>query len=366
MKRSLIAFLLFSTVAAGQEDSLQKQAFQVSFIYSLGTNGTQSPSVTNTVSFNILAGLNGGVQGMEIGGIANVNKGAVVGWQIGGVANITKGTASGVIIGGVANVIGDSSSGCFVAGISNVIGGNTSGMYVAGISNSNAGNLIGTQVAGISNFCSGNTSGVQISGVSNVVLGDLTGVQVGLVNVTRRTNGVQLGLINVSDAYDKGIPIGLFSFVKKGYHAVEVSAGDAIPINAALKFGVRRFYNTYKFGVLLGNEKVGFTMGLGVGTHIALTEKWNLSLELSTNQVVKNFNDNGLESLTQGTIQGQFNLGRFSVFAGPSINMLTEASGNANSRQIHVPYTIYSRQWDYYQGKSSWWIGANAGVAFAF
>ena len=366
MKVSFIAILLLSSPVMSQEDSLQQKAVQVSFIYPLGTNGIQSPKVSNNFSFNVLGGLNGGVHGMEIGGVVNVNTGAVNGWQIAGVTNINKQNTNGVIIGGVANIIGDSSSGCFMAGVSNLIAGNTSGMYVAGVSNSNSGILNGTQVSGVSNFSAGNVNGVQVSGVSNVTMGNLNGVQIGLVNVARKTTGVQLGLINISDEYVKGIPIGLFSIVKKGYHAIEASAGDAIPLSVNIKSGVDRFYNIYKLGMLLDNEDVRFTMGLGVGTKIGLSEKFSLAIELSNSQVIKDYDQDGLEFLSQGNIQAQFSLGRFSLFAGPTLNMLTETSNTSSSRQIHVPYTIYTHDWNYFQGKTSWWIGANAGVAFAF
>ncbi len=53
-------------------DSTSGLPFQITFITPMGTNGTLSPKVTSNLSLNVVAGYNGGVEGVEVGGFANV------------------------------------------------------------------------------------------------------------------------------------------------------------------------------------------------------------------------------------------------------------------------------------------------------
>lgn len=48
--------------------------FQVSFLPGVGTNGLESSNYTNYLSFNIIAGYNGGVEVIELGGFSNTIK----------------------------------------------------------------------------------------------------------------------------------------------------------------------------------------------------------------------------------------------------------------------------------------------------
>jgi len=105
--KCLILTLCLSTfITIGQtNDSLKTRPVQVTFIYPMGTNGLESSTYANEFSFNILAGVNGGVNGAEIGGVSNTNTGHVNGLQIAGIANVDLKSANGLIISGIANVI---------------------------------------------------------------------------------------------------------------------------------------------------------------------------------------------------------------------------------------------------------------------
>ena len=84
----LFCVTLFNTILFAQEgDEPQEQesqeqeeqkeksrAFQLSFITPLGTNGLNSWNVTNRVSFNILTGYAGGVEGVEFSGLGSMLK----------------------------------------------------------------------------------------------------------------------------------------------------------------------------------------------------------------------------------------------------------------------------------------------------
>ena len=64
-------------VFAQESDTLLTSKVQVTFAYPLGSNGLNSLNYSNNFSLNILFGLNGGVDGVEIGGLMNYNKGEV-------------------------------------------------------------------------------------------------------------------------------------------------------------------------------------------------------------------------------------------------------------------------------------------------
>ena len=100
---SLVVLMLgICTIAQAQEGS-KKSKFQVSFGYPVGTHGMQKDYV-NDFSFNILYGLNGGVDGFEYGGVFNYNSGDVKGFQMAGVANINRGNTQGFQLSGALNI----------------------------------------------------------------------------------------------------------------------------------------------------------------------------------------------------------------------------------------------------------------------
>ena len=60
---------------------------QVSLVPSLGTNGYKSEEKTNNISFNVISGRNGGVDGVEVGLMTNHVKNDVKGVQVAGLVN---------------------------------------------------------------------------------------------------------------------------------------------------------------------------------------------------------------------------------------------------------------------------------------
>ena len=81
----------------------KSRTFQGSVIPFVGSNWKVSGSITNRISFNLLAGYSGGVNGFELGGLLNIDRDAVRGFQIGGLGNIVGGNATGMQIGGLFN-----------------------------------------------------------------------------------------------------------------------------------------------------------------------------------------------------------------------------------------------------------------------
>ncbi len=387
LKYLILALSLSTFVAAAQTgDSLTTRPVQVTFFYPIGTNGIESPDYNNHFSFNILSGLNGGMNGVEIGSISNINTGDVNGFQIAGITNVNMKSANGVIISGITNIIKDSSQSICVAGISNVVGGTSlnTGVQIAGISNVNNSNFIGGQIsgiatinngdlqgiqaAGISNVNNGDLSGVQVSGISNIVNGDVSGCQVGLINRSKNVKGFQFGLVNVANEFEHGVPLGLISFVKNGYHAFEISTSDVIYVNLNFKMGVDKLYTIYKIGYTMNQDNKYITYGLGLGSKIELTDRFSLSIDGSSNHIVKTGFTSNFDLLCKADMAFRFKMNEyFSLFAGPSFNIyLSEHDLDSESTALKVPYTLYSDNWWNENGSTSIWIGGTAGVSVKF
>ena len=80
------------------------RSFQAMFVPPLGTNGAKSENIINNLSFNVLVGYNGGVDGLEIGSFININKTNVDGAQFGGFGNFNGGNIDGLQIAGFGNI----------------------------------------------------------------------------------------------------------------------------------------------------------------------------------------------------------------------------------------------------------------------
>jgi hypothetical protein len=364
------------------KDSSDTSPVQVSFIYPLGTNGIHSPQVSNNFSFNALYGVNGGVNGCEIGGLVNVNTSDVNGIQIGGIANITAGGSDGTVVGGIANIVQDSTHGIFVAGISNVVGKSSSGFELAGISNTVNGNfdggqlsgianytngsVNGFQLSGIANFSNGDLNGAQISGIINTVNGNVNGTQIGLINYADTIKGTQIGLINVARSGDDAVVIGLISLVHNGYHALEFSTSESVYGQLALKLGVPQFYSSFRFGITQNNNEGILTYGYGIGSMISMNEKNKIGFDLSANQTITHFFDYDLDLLNRFEITYRRFAGKhFEFFAGPALNVYVTQNWNENSYgSLHIPYTVYDETWS--DGRVAMWVGLQAGAALRF
>ena len=103
----ILVLLISINLVAQENDSLKNRKAQVTFAYPIGSSGTSSTEYLNKFSFNILYGLNGGVNGFEMGSLLNYNKGQVKGFQLSGVSNINIGYSDGFILSGVSNICMD-------------------------------------------------------------------------------------------------------------------------------------------------------------------------------------------------------------------------------------------------------------------
>lgn len=365
-------------------DTSKHRPFQASIMYPMGTNGVESPEYSNNFSFNLFYGLNGGVQGFELGAIVNSNTGNVLGAQIAGISNINAKNSHGFMAAGIANICRDSSGVLAVAGITNLIGGTAYGAQVAGIANTTNGNLyggqasgisniangnvIGLQACGISNVANGNFIGLQVAGISNIAKGDFTGGQIGLFNRAGVVTGTQIGLINIASDYKYGVPIGLFSYVKNGYHAIELAGGEAVYANLNVKLGVRKLYTIYKAGWFQnGSEQYG-SVGLGFGSLFDFGKRIGISTDLSGSNLFHQTYSPEFNVLIRHDIALRLALGKhFDVFIGPSANVyIAEHNIDTGEPALNIPYKMYSENWWNGEGSTSFWLGGNAGISFIF
>jgi len=281
-----------------------RRRFQVSFLPALGTNGLMSGQVINDYSFNILGGYSGGNRVFELGGLFNLNNGPVSGVQIGGLFNVVNGPVSGLQVGGLFNV-SETLAGTAIGGIVNI-----------------ADEVDGVQLAGIGNVAGG-SRGVQIGGLFNSAYKH-QGVQLaGLVNIARTVEGSQIGLINISDTL-RGVGLGFFTFVKTGYHKLEVGYDELTPYRISFRTGTRAFHNIFTFGVNDLRTREYSKIGYGLGTSFKLARWLSLDLDLTAYALQgRNFNSdwqyfNGNGELYLGLDIHLFK--HLSISAGPTAN----------------------------------------------
>jgi hypothetical protein len=243
---AVLAGIIISGMLCGQQSIQKRFPAQLTFVYPVGIFGYGSVNYCYNVSINALTGHTGSINGIEAGGLLNMNKGSVSGFQAGGIGNITNGDITGVQAGGIFS-----------------ISANTKGMQIGGIF-CKAAAVKGIQISGIASHS--DSSNVMISGISNINSGSLKGVQIGgIFNYTQKLIGLQIGLINISDTIEKGIPVGLISITRKGfYDEWSVSVSDYMNMGISYKAGSKFLYNIYSIGVNFINEDLWVT-GFGFG-----------------------------------------------------------------------------------------------------
>ena len=302
------------------QDTLYRK-FQFSVFPFVGTNHKLSGNVINDYSLNLYGGYSLGLRELEFGGLFNIVRGDVTGAQIAGIFNAVGGKMKFLQFAGIYNMNRDSVDGYQFAGMVNLNGNSTSkfsgaglinftlrdsrATQVAGLGNATIGKQEGAHVAGLFNFSNKDSRIAQVAGLTNVTIGDFKGAQVsgllnftlkhvegaqvsGLLNYATRVRGAQVGIINATDSIH-GVPIGLFSFVLKGYHKIEVSTDEIFYTNVAFRTGVRQFYNILTAGAkpdTFDDDETYWTFGYGIGTAPRLSRTLSLNVDLTANQVV--------------------------------------------------------------------------------
>ena len=371
---SLNAFNIYTQ----EKEEYRESLVQITLITPVGTNGINSANYKNNFSFNIIAGYNGELDGLEIGGFGNLLKGNAKGFQASGFANVVQGGLDGIQAAGFLNYVSKSSEGVQISGFGNINETKIVGFQAAGFGNIAGEGSDVSQVSGFGNIAEGKVTGIQAGGFMNIaeniegvqvagfmnIAEDIEGAQLsGFINIAEKVDGVQVSFINICDSID-GVPIGFISFVKKGYRTWEFWGSDALHMNLAYKMGANRFYNVFAFG---GHFTSGFkwAFGYGIGTMFNIGDNTKLNLEAISYDVRNNARFNYYVSLNQLRINYGMNFSENKgFFMGPTFNVIISESEQANyiANQI-APYNFFNRTNRY--GKNvKMWVGINAGMRF--
>ena len=304
------------------------RSFQVSLIPYLGSNWKVSGSITNRVSVNLLAGYSGGLKGVEIGGL-NIDRNDIRGIQFGVLGNIVGGTGKGWQLGILFNY--------------------------------NISQFDGVQVGGLMNY-SQYVDGVQIATLLNIAEKENSGIQIaGFINYATIVNGVQLGIINISNRVERGTPIGLFSYVKEGYHLFEFSGNEIFYGNLAFKSGTSGFYSFFQFG-MGGDYKM--QLSYGMGTIFTLKKKLSMNIDASAGFVTHPTGTlyHGLLLKFNPALEYRFTK-HFALFTGPVYNYFLFSKGqpSATSRGLST-YDFYFKSTQ--NASIQMWLGGVIGVRF--
>jgi hypothetical protein len=318
------------------EQALINSPADLGLIYPLSTHGYQAGQYNNRFSLQILAGVNGAVQGAAVAGIANVIREDSRGTAVAGILNKTGGKAQGVQVAGIANLLQGSLSGAQVAGVLNTAQG-TRGLQLAGVANRNLGK--GT---------------VQVAGLWNRS-GEVHTQIAGLWNRATRVRGVQVsGLINIADSSD--YPIGFINLIKNGRKSITLETTGNLNTGINFRSGGRVLYGILGLNYTLKKPSLAL-MGLDAGLGARLPFSPNFEVHGEVRQLVQTDFRHGhcytysLRALPEIQITN-----RVHVFAGPSVNLVLDYSHRYISDQTsHYFWTS--------QGHSGHFIGSFVGMA---
>jgi len=367
VEKTAMADFLLSSKQKIQSLNLGKfftdRPFQISLIPGVSNHGDLSSQVINNFSLNVFGGYNGGVRGMEIGGLFNIDKKSVGYLQAAGLFNIVGESVIGLQASGISNTVLGNANGLQVAGISNYVRKKFSGFQVSGIYNHSGDSVNGLQLAGIGNYAGRRVKGSQISGVMNFSNRVITGLQLsGVINYAKKLKGVQIGLINISDT-SEGYSIGLVNVVFKGYHKLAFYTNEVTEANAAFKTGNSKLYSILQGGMNFSDSQQLYTFGYGIGSEWRMGKTFSLNPEVTAQYMYLGSWDH-TNILSRLQLHLNIKLGKYvTLFGGPAFNVYysdqkTHFSNYTN--EIPPPgYHIYD-----FDPNVKGWLGWNAGIAF--
>lgn len=300
---------------AGTTDSLTSSPFQLSLVPVLGTHSLYGSRVVFHGSLNLIGGYTGGVDGLEMGGVFNLNRKDVRGVQMAGVFNLVGGCAEGVQMAGVSNGVKGNVSGLQMGGVSNWTG-NAKGTQLAGVTNRTK-KMEGLQMAGVLNSAT-ELRGLQMAGVLNHSSGE-TGSQIaGVINVGGKVKGLQLaGLINIADSSD--YPVGLINIIKNGRKSFSFGTDESGLAALTFRSGGRVLYGLVGAGYYLTDRKLSYVAEAGIGAHLTDSKTFSLDAEAVTRSST-DFEGHE-QPRASFRLLPELRIGsHFGVYAGPSIS----------------------------------------------
>ena len=368
---------------------------QVSFLPYAGTNQLLTGNVEINYSFNVIAGYVQGVRKAELGGVLNIVRDSVRYVQVAGVGNFVGKSMRGVQVAGVFNKT-QRMDGVQVAGVLNIVPEESRFVQVSGIGNISLMHHIGVQHAGVFNLVN-RLDGVQYAGVLNLAK-IVDGVQMGgiynyaryikglqlssvlnhadtvsgaqistVLNYAKYMKGFQLALINISDTCD-GIPLGLFSYVKRGYHNIEFSADDIFYANVAYRSGVNVLHSIMFAGVQpKSHQDPLWSYGLGLGSTLCIKRNLFIDADITAQQMLKGgvYLENSFLYKAYMGLERKLS-SKTSIAAGITANFMVfdkTDQNSVNALSTIVPHTIINKDNGHGYIHQTWLGGK---VAFRF
>jgi hypothetical protein len=330
----------------------------------------QAGGLLNSVLGNVEGAQFGGLynkvglhtEGAQFGGVFNHSK-TVYGAQFGGIYNAVTDTIYGAQFGGIFNYAKNGINGAQFGGIFNMAH-RVNGLQVGGIYNT-ADSVNGVQIAGIINTAK-NIAGVQIGGIANTA-NTVQGTQIaGMVNYAKVLKGVQIAPFNFADSCT-GLPIGVFTYVKTGYHKIELMFDELQITTLGFRSGVDKLHNVFFAGINNFNTEKLWTYGYGLGSYIKLTPKKGLLIDASAQQLQNTkITEIKLNLLNRYSVSYTYLFAKkFNVAFGPSINLLTQDYTDlsfSNAFTAIAPHTFA----DVTTGNTRFraWLGAKVSLKF--
>lgn len=340
--------LLLSSRLKMQSLNLKKlfiqRPIQVSLVPGLSTNGPLNSQVTNKFSVNVVGGYEAGLEGVELGGVFNIDKRKMYGVQAAGAVNLAGDSMAGVQLAGLYNRALDSMTGVQAAGAINV-----------------ARNVTGAQLAGAVNIAR-NVKGIQLGTIN--IANHVSGVQYGEVNIARHVKGFQLGVVNIVDTLD-GAALGLITIVKHGgLHELSFSTDEFAPLNIVFRLGNKNLYSIFQFGINPTTDRRSYNLGYGLGHRFPLSANLGLDLEFIAANVApvawKNYGDNNWIQRMNLDLQWRIN-NWLSLSGGPSVALYMHDKDYTINGHVYKPvgYATFN-----VKQKNIGWIGWHAAINF--
>jgi hypothetical protein len=369
VERTGMGRFLLSTKQKMQTLNLKKffttRPFQVSFVPGLGSHGQMSGQVINKFSLNVLGGYTAGTNGLEIGGLFNIDKKEVQYFQAAGLFNVVGGVTRGVQLAGVNNTVLNKVYAFQAAGVNNLVKGTFSGFQVAGVYNHVMDSVKGWQAAGVANFAKNKVTGVQVAGVINFSNREMNGVQIaGVFNYAKKLKGVQIGLINIADT-SEGYSIGLINIILKGYHKLSLFTNELTDFNLAFKTGNSKCYSILQAGASVRDNNKIYSFGYGLGSELKLNKTRTITLnpELTADYLYRGTWDYlNLQNKFQLNLHVKLNK-YISFYAGPSYSVfISDQPAAVAGYRFVLPSMGYKNH--EYSKRVSGWFGWTAGINF--
>lgn len=292
-------------------DFFAKRPFQLSLSPGLSTHGMFSSQVVNKFSLNLTGGYTAGVNGVELGGLFNINKRDSKYMQL--------------------------------AGVFNLVGGSVTGLQLAGVHNRALDTVKGVQLALFSNNAGEQLSGLQISA---------------LHNETHRLKGVQIGLVNIADT-SEGASIGLINIIHNGFYRISLSSNDLMNTNISLKTGTHSFYSVLLVGTNISSNNKIYAFGLGIGHDFMFSKSIYVSAE--TNYQFANtgsWDDRWKQGKLLLNVQVSKNV---ALFAGPTYNIYSYTGSQPGYQEKFKVSKNYPPD---NSNPVKRWVGWEAGLTF--